>query len=137
MKKLCFVLLVTFLAASVIQAQKPEVVTTKKPGWHKIGDATVDFKSDRDEFVIVGANKFRAIRVKVKDAPIHIEDLKVRFEGDAMEDVPLRSQLRAGSESRVINLRNTNAELRKVEFVYHTIPNSKAERAQVELWGLK
>ena len=137
MKKTMLILAVAFLSFTTVFAQKPEVVTNNKPGWHKIGETTVDFKTDKDQILVLGADKFKKIQLKVKDAPIHMEDLQVFYENDTKEDVTVRSDFRAGSESRVIDLKGADRRLKKVEFVYRTVPNTKKDKAQVELWGLK
>jgi hypothetical protein len=137
MKKTILILLATFFCAVMVHAQKPEVVTNNKPGWHKIGDANVNFKTDKDEFVVIGKDRFKSIRLKVTDAPVHLEDLQVFYEGGGKEDVPLKEDFSAGSESRVIPLKNNSAEINKVTFIYRTQPNKKVDKAHIELWGLK
>jgi hypothetical protein len=137
MKKTLLILMVTFFTVSVLYAQKPEIITSKKAGWHKIGEANVNFKADKDKFIIMGADRFKAIKVKVTDAPVHIENLEVTYENGDMEDIPIRSSLKAGAETRVINLKKKDAELKAVEFMYRTVPNAKNEKAHIELWGLK
>ena len=137
MKKILFVLAVNFFAMSMLQAQKPEIITSNKPGWHKIGEANVDFKKDKDQFLVMGADKFRSVQLRVSDAPVHIASMQVYYEGGQKEDVSLRSDFNPGSESRVINLKNHRRGLKKVAFVYHTVPNRKAEKGHIELWGLK
>ena len=137
MKKTLLILLATVFTVGVLHAQKPEVVTNHKAGWHKIGDANVNFKTDKDQFIILGADRFKAIQVKVDDAPVRIEDMQVFYEGGSKEDVSLRSDFKPGGESRVVDLKNGSAELKKVMFVYKTIPNSTADKAHIELWGLK
>jgi hypothetical protein len=137
MKKTLLILLVTVLAMGVLHAQKPEVVTNNKAGWHKIGDANVNFKTDKDQFLILGKDRFKAIQLKVDDAPVRIEDMQVFYEGGAKEDVSLRNDFKPGSESRVIDLKNGSAELKKVVFVYKTVANTAADKAHIELWGLK
>ena len=139
MKKSIVVLLTLFFSVGVttMYAQKPEVVTTKKEGWHKIGDARVDFKSDKDQFLVLGNDRFKSIQIKVKDAAVRIDDLQIHYEGGGKEDVTVGTDVQAGSETKVINLKNNSAELKKVVFIYHTVPNSHADKALVELWGLK
>ena len=131
-----------FLFASIVMmnaatAQKAEVVTSNKPGWHKIGETTVSFAADRDALIVLGADKFKAIRLKVTDAPIRVEDLEVYYENDSKEDVQLRSVFKQGSQSRVIDLKGLDRNLKKVVFYYHSIPNWKGDKAHVELYGLK
>jgi hypothetical protein len=121
----------------VAHAQKPEVILDNKPGWHKIGGATVNFKTDKDEFLIMGKDRYKAIQVKVKDAPIHIEDMEIQYEGGQKEAVNIRSNLNAGTDSKVIDLKNNSAELKKVTFVYRTVTSGRDDKAKIELWGLK
>lgn len=137
MKKILFFFLTTTFGVSMLSAQKPAIVTSNKPGWHKISEANVNFRTDKDEFKILGADKFKAIRLIVQDAPVRVEDLKVFYEGGKVEDLSVRSVFRTGSKSRIIYLKNPRRDLDKVEFVYKTIPNSKSEKARIELWGLK
>ena len=137
MKKILFIVSAAILSVSALHAQKPEVILKNKAGWHKIGDANVDFKTDKDAFKILGADRFKSLRVKVADAPVHIDDMQIYYEGGGKEDVALKSDLKEGGQSRVIALKNNSAELNKVEFVYHTVPNAKVDKAHIELWGLK
>lgn len=137
MKKILFVLAVTFFTAGALQAQKPEIITSDHAGWHKIGEAKVNFKTEKDKFVVMGADRFKKIQIRVKDAPIHIKDMEIRYDGGGKEDVTLRSNFKAGAKSRIIDLKNYSSELKSVTFVYHTVPNSKAKKAEIELWGLK
>lgn len=137
MKKALFLLLSTIFTVTMLQAQKPAIITKKKAGWQKIGDAKVDFKADKDKFVIIGADKFKSLQLKVKDAPVHIEEMLVEFEGNVTENISLKSEFKTGEKSRVIDLKNKDAEIKNVSFVYHTVPGSTEKRAKIELWGLK
>src|SRR5205809_2361116 len=137
MKKTLLILFATVFTVSVLHAQKPEVITNNKPGWHKIGDATVDFKSDKDAFVVMGKDKFKAIQIKVTDAPVRLEDMQVSYDGGGKEDISVRSDFQPGSESRIIDLKNPSGGLNKVTFYYKTVPNAVAQKAHLELWGLK
>ena len=137
MKKTFLFLFASIVTMSVVTAQKVEVITSNKPGWHKIGETNAMFKSDRDVLTVLGADKFKAIQIKVTDAPIRLEDLEVYYENDTKEDIQVRSEFKKGEKSRVINLKGGDRKLKKVVFVYHSIPNWKGERAHVELYGLK
>lgn len=136
MKRIILFLLSTILTVNLLQAQKPEVITKKKAGWQKIGDANVDFKTDKDKFILIGKDRFKSLQVKAKDAPIHIESMQVEYEGDVKEDIALGSKLNTGARSRIIKLKNSKAEIKNVTFVYHTFAGS-GTKAEIELWGLK
>lgn len=136
MKKIMMILLaLTFAQVTTVMAQKPGVVVSKKEGWHKIGETTASFKMENESIMVMGADKFKSIRLKVTDAPLNIMDLKVYYEGDEVEDIPVKSELKAGAETRVISVKEKS--IKKVSFTYKTEPNSKHEKAHVELWGMK
>jgi hypothetical protein len=138
MKKILIVLMLFAPAfIFVAHAQKPAVMMNDKPGWHKIGEVTADFKAEKDELIVLGADRFKSIKIKVTDAPIHIADLEVFYESGDNETISLKSDFKAGGESRVIDLKGTDRALKKVVFVYNTVPNSKNDKAHVELYGLK
>lgn len=137
MKRMILFLMTTFLTVTLLHAQKPEVIIKDKAGWNKIGDAKVDFSNDKDKFILIGKDKFKSLQVKVKDAPVHIETMTVEYEGGTTEEIALASELKSGSASREIELKNPNTSIKNVTFVYRTVPGSGTSKAEVELWGMK
>jgi hypothetical protein len=131
--------MIVLLASSVniALAQKPAVVTTNEPGWMKIGEITASFRSTNESIVVLGADEFESIRLKVTDAPLEIERLQVFYESGEMEDVNVANQLKAGGQTRVIKLEQPERDIKKVAFTYKTAPNYKGDKATVELHGLK
>jgi hypothetical protein len=138
MRKIVFVLVI-LLAAGVnaLFAQKPAVVATNEPGWHKVGEITANFKNQNESIVVLGADEFTAIKLKVKDAPIHIQRLQVFYESGDMEEIDVAAELQSGSETRSVNLKYPGKDINKVAFAYRTVSNAKGDKAQVELYGLK
>jgi len=137
MKKAILMLLVMVATqVSVLKAQTPGVVVSTKPGWHKIGETTASFKMENESIVVLGADKFKSIKLKVTDAAVNIISLDVYYESGAMEQIPVKSELKAGSETRDIALKG-DRELKKVVFTYKTVANSDKDKAHVELYGLK
>jgi hypothetical protein len=118
-------------------AQKPAVVISNEPGWHKIGEISADFKMDTESISVHGADEFSAIKLKVTDAPLNIERLQVFYESGDMEEINVRSQINENAETAVINLKHPDRDIQKVTFTYKTLPNSTEEKADVELYGLK
>jgi len=133
MKKTIFFLLVALLTVSALHAQKTKVVTNNNPGWHKIGEATVDFKADRDAFIVEGKDKFKAIQIKIIDAPVRLEDLHVSYDDGGKEDISVRSDFNPGSESRIIELQKGTGGLNKVVFYYKTVHNMTTQKAHTEI----
>jgi hypothetical protein len=138
MKRAIVVVLVLFgVLVNSAFAQKPAVVLSQEPGWHKIGEVTASFKMQNESITVLGADEFTAIKLRVTDAPINIERLQVFYEDGESEEVDLRNELAAGSETRVIDLKGSNKELSKVAFTYKTLPNYEGDKADVELYGYK
>ena len=137
MKKTLFLLATAIISISSLKAQKVEVVTTDKPGWHKIGETTVDFKTDKDKVYVLGNDHFKSIILKAVDAPVHIDNLEVVYGNGEPEEIPVRYDFKAGSESRNIDLKGYDRKIKEINLVYRTIPNWKGEKAHIEIWGLK
>src|SRR5258706_738508 len=122
MQKQFFILtIIVFSAFTILKAQQPSVITNNKPGWHKIAEKIVDFKADRDEIIVLGADKFKAIQLKITDARIHMEDLNVVYDLPGItetfkEDVPVRSDFKAGDRTRIIYLKYPCLKLNKIVF---------------------
>jgi hypothetical protein len=137
MKKIAFifVLLVAALSNKAF-AQEPSVMISDKPGWHKIGEVKADFKMENESIIVLGADRFKSILLKVTDAPINIEKVQVFFESGETQDIDVKNELKAGAETRVIDLKSAE-EIKKVEFTYKSLPNTTNDKAHVELYGLK
>ena len=115
----------------------PAVILNDKTGWRKIGERNVDLVKDRDEIPVIGADRFRSIKFLVTDASIDLQDLVVYFETGDKQNIEVRTPLMAGTESRVIDLDGGERSLKKIVFIYKTLPNQGKEKAHVEIWGLK
>ena len=138
MKKLMVVIVLALFAWNIdgAYAQKPGVVLTDEPGWQKIGETVASFKSQDESIVVIGADEFSAIKIKVEDAPLHIDRLQVFYESGEMEEFDVKNRIQAGEESAVFSLKNPDRDIQKVAFTYNTVPNTPGEKADVELYGL-
>ena len=116
---------------------KPEIITSDKPGWHKIGENTVSFKKETDEIALLGSDRFAKIKFKVKDAGIVINDLQIWYEDGTKQDVSVKSTFAEGGESRVIDVPGSEKDIKRIVFRYRTIPNQEKDKAHVEIWGYK
>jgi len=138
MKKVVALILIAILGNfGTALAQKPAVILSDKTGWHKIGKVTVDFAKDKDQIDVLGANRFAKIKFKVEEAPIDLISLEVYFESGDKQDIVVNSKIEASGESQVIDINGGERSLKKIVFVYKTLPNRKDKKAKVEVWGLK
>ena len=67
-KSIMMILLIIAGSYGITNAQQPAVIVSDTKGWHKIGETFVNFQKDRDEIILVGANRFASIKFKVEDA---------------------------------------------------------------------
>ncbi|MES2573508.1 MAG: hypothetical protein V4572_01070 [Bacteroidota bacterium] len=135
MKKLVLMLLLVASSANLL-AQTPKVVVSDKDGWHKIGETTVNLEKESDKILIVGANKFAAIKIKVTEAPIRLESFIIHFDNDEKRDVKIGQEIKNQGETAVVDLGGERV-IKQIDFFYHTIGQGKDKKAHVEVWGLK
>ncbi len=136
-KKIILFAMFVFSYCTGMFAQQPAVVISDKDGWHKIGETTVAFKTETDEIAVIGADRFGYIKIKVTEAPIHLMSFDIYFESGDKQSVKIDKELKNAGESRSVQLEGGERSIKKIIFVYHTVPNSKDKKARVELWGMK
>jgi hypothetical protein len=136
MKKAAALSLLVSLSAFVF-GQKPAIVKNDDAGWQKIGEIRAGFRTRSESILVLGADDFSSIKLKVNDAPIHIDQVQVFYENGEMEEVDVDDELQAGDETREISLRGGDQEIKKVAFTYRTLANNDSKQAEVELHGLK
>jgi hypothetical protein len=134
-KVLLLALLVTGAYTTTL-AQKPGVVVSDKEGWHKIGETTVDFTTETDQIYVVGKDKFGSIKIKITDAPMHLMSVMIYYENGDSQMVNIGKEIKAPGETGTVKL-HKEGEIKKVSFVYRTLPNNQGKKAHVELWGMK
>jgi len=118
-------------------AQKVAVETNDNPGWHKIAQTTADLKKDRDEVMVVGADHYQAIRLKVTDVPVEITDFTVIYENDTKQDISVKTLIKPGDETRVIDLDGKDRAIKKIVLMYKSVPNAEHDKSVIEIWGRK
>lgn len=96
--------------------------------WVQLGCRTVGFNIDRD-VIRVGARdgRFRAIRLHVARNAIHMLDLKVVYGSGVSDDIPVRVEIPAGGQTRVIDLRGQDRFIDRIEMVYRSKPNFRGQ----------
>jgi hypothetical protein len=105
-------------------------------GWELLGTKKVGFIVDRDTIQVGRAEgRFRAVKLRVRGAPIHMMDLKVVYANGQPDDLPIRADIRAGGETRAIDLKGRERAIREVQMVYRSKTTFKG-LATVEVWGL-
>jgi hypothetical protein len=129
MKKISSLIVFVFLFVSTaVHAQD---------GWRFIADRMVAFGVDHDVIVTGNTNDdFRKLKLRVTDGPLKMYDMKVYFDNGSVQDVSIRSLIRQGGESRVIDLDGGLRHIKRIEFWYETKGFRKG-RSRVAVWGYK
>lgn len=123
--------------AGAFAQTKPVVEVKDNPGWHKIAETVVNLKSDQDELMVLGADHYKAMRLKATDSDIEITDIRVMYENEQVQDIEVRKILKAGEQTREIDLDGKDRAIKKIRLTYKTVPNAKQDKAHLEIWGLK
>jgi hypothetical protein len=106
-------------------------------GWELLSENKVNFVRDKDEIKINSRNQFTAIRFKVEDRDIRINDIKIYFDnGDKLEP-NIDDEIKADDYSRIIELARDGRYIDKIEFRYRTTGNILKGRANVLVLGKK
>ncbi len=107
-----------------------------RPGtWELLGTQKVGYATDRD-VIRVGRQegRYKAIKLRVRGNAIEMLDLKVVYANGQQDDLQVRSQIRAGGETRAIDLKGERRAIQEVQMVYKSRPNYKGQ-ATVEVYG--
>lgn len=103
--------------------------------WDFLGQKTVDFGADRDQIVVTAKEGvFKRIKLQVRKAPVEFNKVVVHYRNGSTESIVLRDHIRAGGETRAIDLKGNNRIIKKVVFYY----NSKIRAGRkgiVKLYG--
>jgi len=91
-----------------------------------LGTATFQAARVQRDTVNVGAQQgtFRALRMQVRQSDVEVLDLKVIYGNGAPDDIPLRRTFKAGSSSRVIDLKGAGRVIKQIIVTY--IPSGPA-----------
>ncbi|MBK8954098.1 MAG: hypothetical protein IPM34_00890 [Saprospiraceae bacterium] len=108
---------------------------TESDGWKFIGDKWVTFGVDRDVIHFGDLrDEYSKLVVRITDAPLRMYDMKVYFDNGGVQDVPVKSLIKQGGQTRVIELNGGLRRLSKIEFWYETAGRGRG-RARVAVWG--
>ncbi|NOT76955.1 MAG: hypothetical protein HOP08_18685 [Cyclobacteriaceae bacterium] len=137
MKKLLILFIAVIAYGQSAFAQDPAVIVSTKPGWHKIGEVKADFTKESESIVVMGNDKFKAIKLKIAEAPITVSKVVVYFDNETMQNIPVTGTFKVGKETQEFYLQDPTRGITKVVFTYKSEPNKADKKAHVELWGLK
>ena len=97
--------------------------------WVELGCQQVSFIGKDRDTIKVGRRegRFKAIRLKARGNDVEMLDLKVIYASGEPDDIPVRSHIRAGRETRALDLKGRERAIERIEMVYRSKPNFKGQ----------
>jgi hypothetical protein len=72
-----------------------------------------------------GEGRFNAIRLRVAGNKVHMMDLKVVYANGQPDDIQVREEIRAGSQTRPLDLKGERGRaIKEIEMVYRSQPRA-------------
>ena len=82
--------------------------------WDFLGKRAVNYTVDRDEIkVTIKEGSFRKIKFEVERAPVHFRKIVVHYRNGSKENIEIRDQIRAGGQTKTIDLNGKNRIINK------------------------
>ena len=104
-------------------------------GWRLLGERSVRLIGDRDEILVtLRRGTMRRIRLKVLDQGVEFHTITVHFANGEQLEAQVRHFIRAGGQTRAIDLPGQDRVIRRVSLTYRTRGGADG-RARVQLWG--
>ncbi|MGZ5287596.1 MAG: hypothetical protein ACXWB9_10445 [Flavisolibacter sp.] len=104
-------------------------------GWELLSESKVNFIRDKDEINVDSRNQFTAIRFRVEERDIRLNDIKIYFENRDHLAPNIDDEIKAGEYSRIIELARDGRYIDRIEFRYRTTGNILKGRANVLVIG--
>lgn len=100
-------------------------------GWELLSEKKVNHVRDKDEIQVKGRTLYTALRFKVEDRDIRLNDLKIYFDnGDKLEP-NIDETIPADQYSRVIDLGREGRYIDHIEFKYRSVGSIIKGRASM------
>ncbi len=136
MKKHLSIALAVALFGLIIAAAGPAAAGRDTNRWTSLGKLHVKDRVDRDTLRVgVKRGTFDSIRLKVLGRAVQFRSLEIRFENETVQEVSLRSVIKAGEYSRVIDLEGGQRAIDKIVFVYDAQTRKRGKGARVRVYG--
>ena len=102
--------------------------TAAQARWEQLGCQKVGFLVDKDKIKVGRSEgKFKSIRLLVSGNKVHMMDLKVIYANGRPDDIQVREEIRAGGQTKPLDLKGERRAIKEIEMVYRSQPNFKGE----------
>lgn len=104
-------------------------------GWELLAEQKVNFVRDKDAIDVTSRNQFTALKFRVEDKDVRINDLVIYFDNGDKLQPSLDAIIPAGEESKIIELGREGRNIDRIEFKYRSTGNLLDGRANVLVFG--
>jgi len=102
-----------------------------------LGEANVDGGVDHDNIVVTASRgSFRAIQLRVSNNTVDFQRVVVHYGNGQNQPLPIRSRIKPGGATRVIDLPGERRVIESVE-LWYSRANWGPRRPKVQLYGLR
>lgn len=130
--------IIRIMGALLLLMSAGQAALAQRVQWVLLGQTTVDGQRDRDRISIGRAEgRFRSIQLRVTGGPVEFYRVVVNFANGGSEEVEVRENIRAGGQTRSIDLRGTDRVINSVDFFYGKGTWRPFARPKVTLYGVK
>jgi len=106
--------------------------------WVDLGDREVKDRSEQDTWHVgKGKGEFNKLKLKVIDRPVRFYRARVTFENGRTQEIEIRNVIKAGGESRAIDLEGRDRFIDKVDIWYEAQTVRQGVRSHVVLFGIR
>lgn len=127
---------ILFLLLTVVFGLTISATAVAQNQWVKLGEKSVNFKADRDEIKCSHKGDFSKLKIKVENNPVEFEKVIVDYKKGGRQELSIRNLIRAGGETRVLDLRGQKREIRSIIFHYKSQKGINGnKKAKVQVWG--
>lgn len=106
--------------------------------WERIGAKEVKDRSEQDTWHL-GAVKgqYKKLKITVEKRAVRFYRLQVTYGNGEKQEFEIRSLIKAGGETRALDLEGKDRYISKVDVWYEASTAGRGVRSQVTLWGQK
>lgn len=133
--KSLYMISLLILLSGIILVTNAQRRDNSQERWQYLGQSNVDGTRDHDNIRVNAREAFRAIQLRVQGGEIEFQRVVVHFENGANSEVEIRDRIRAGGQTRTIDLPGDNRRIESVE-VWYSRGNWGRRRPNLRLYGL-
>ncbi len=128
----------TIILSAVLLCLTFAAASASAQEWVNLGSKEVKDRSEQDTWHVgAGKGEFRRIKLTVQQRAVRFYRLEVKFENGEKQNIELRNVIRAGGETRLIDLVGKDRRIDKVDVWYEAQTVRRGVRSQVTLYGIK